>query len=142
MIAFTEFIWNKFKINVQKYPTLPSISFAIFRSQYQKHDNIPKITGATYNFIKQAYYGGFVDTYKVKADDVYSSDVNSLYPSVMKTKDMPIGRHYHFWGDRPVGLTDKEFFGFVKVKVTAPNMDKPILPFKHPSRGVIYPQGT
>ena len=62
--SFSQGIYGKFVINTLKYPTLPSIAFAIFRSNYMKHENIPKIGGAVYSDIKQGYYGGFVDISK------------------------------------------------------------------------------
>jgi hypothetical protein len=89
--AFTKEIYSRFEINILKYPTLPAIAFAIFRSQFMRIENIPIVGGAVYNDIRQSYYGGFVDVYKVYAKNVKSYDVNSLYPSSMKNFKLPVG---------------------------------------------------
>lgn len=143
MRAFTTIIWDRYKINVERYPTLPSLSFAIYRAHYLKNAKIPIITDAPYEFIKNAYFGGIVDTYIPKAAKVYSSDVNSLYPSRMQSQDMPVGRYLHFYGDSPYKFDSNKFFGFVRVKVYPPEMDKPLLPYRDPNSGsVIYLNGV
>ena len=123
--AFTKEIYSRFEINILKYPTLPAIAFAIFRSQFMRIENIPIVGGAVYNDIRQSYYGGFVDVYKVYAKNVKSYDVNSLYPSSMKNFKLPVGNPTWFEGD---SKNIKDLFGFVYTKVYAPNIHTPILP--------------
>lgn len=144
ILAFTEHIFDKYKINIQKLPTLPSVAFAIYRSKFLRDSNlVPIITGTIYSDIKHAYYGGFVDIYRPFARNVKSYDVNSLYPSAMSKYPMPVGIPQYFDGS-PKYIDD--LFGFVFVKVIAPlNLKTPILPVKIKRSGAsttIYPTGT
>jgi hypothetical protein len=118
-----------FKIDVTKYPTLPSVAFAIYRSNFMKEEKIPKILSKLHYTIKESYYGGIVDIYKPSGRSINSYDINSLYPSSMKKFPMPIGEPKHFSGN--VFEYEKNPFGFFKVKVSAPtNMKVPFLPTK------------
>jgi len=143
--TFTKEIYNRFKVDILNYPTLPSIAFAIYRLNYMPSDTIPIITGGVYNDIKKSYYGGFVDVYKVWAENVHGFDVNSLYPSSMEKFAIPVGKGKFFEGD--YSLWFKDIFGFVLVEVNAPkNLKRPILPHKiinsDGSQSTIYPVGT
>jgi hypothetical protein len=97
--AFAKEIHVKYEIDILKYPTLPSIAFAISRSNFMKFENIPILLGEVYEDIKLAYYGGFVDVYKPYAVNVRAYDANSLYPSSMRNYPMPIGKPTYFEGD-------------------------------------------
>jgi hypothetical protein len=126
---FSDEIYNKFKINISRYPTLTSIAFAIYRSIFMPKDTIPILLGGIYNDIKQAFYGGFVDVYKVSGENVNGYDVNSLYPSSMRNCAVPVGKPIFFTGDPLIKFS--QFFGFAYVEVQAPlDLKNPILPFK------------
>ena len=58
---FNSLIFNKFSLNVHKFPTLSSLAFGIFRIHYLKDHKIPQLGGKIYDFIKQSYTGGRVD---------------------------------------------------------------------------------
>lgn len=120
-------IFESFRINLHKYPSISSLAFAIFRSNYLNPEvKIPIITGLTYNFMKNGYTGGSVDVIIPKGEDVYRYDVSSLYPYVMKHFKMPVGEVRYFEGD-PRHNTDKPF-GVFEVEVEAPDHLKvPIL---------------
>jgi len=78
---FNILIFNKFNINVHNYPTLPSLSFAIFRTHYYNtntqlnkdilnkevnniiNDDIHMLSGSIMNDIKESYTGGSVDMF-------------------------------------------------------------------------------
>jgi hypothetical protein len=61
-----------------------------------------------------------------KDSKLYAYDVNSLYPSVMKDSDMPIGNPTFFKGD--IRLIDPKAFGFFYCNITAPNnLNEPII---------------
>ena len=98
IIKFNKFIYDKFKINVLNYPTLPSLTFAIFRSNYLRKIEklgyyVPLINGNMYNDLKNSYTGGATDMYipeNPKGTKVYANDVNSLYPTTMVDMKMPI----------------------------------------------------
>jgi DNA polymerase type B, organellar and viral len=104
LTEFNQLIFNKFKINISKYPpggTLSSLAFAIYRSHYLNKE-IHGLTGCTYFDIALGYKGGAVDMYiprNPKGTKIYAYDVNSLYPNVMKEYLYPIGSPTYFKGD-------------------------------------------
>jgi hypothetical protein len=135
-----------------KYPTLSSLAFAIFRSKFLKDDEIPIIQGELYQILKNSFTGGSVDVYKPRPEEnekVFRYDVNSLYPFVMKEKNMPIGNPIYFNGDilyvyDYLGL--ERPFGFFEVEIKAPdNMKIPLLQTKIQTKSgfrTIAPLGT
>jgi DNA polymerase type B, organellar and viral len=50
-------------LNIHHYLTLPSLAFAIFRSNFMKKENIPQLSGKIADDIRQGYTGGAVDMY-------------------------------------------------------------------------------
>ncbi len=154
---FSIVIWDLFHINITKYPTISSLAFAIFRTHFLKKDTIPMISGQIFKDIKESYTGGAVDMYipsnvnidnidklistpDSKQDLLYCYDVNSLYPSVMKYKEIPTGNLYYFEGNilqyKPNAL------GFFYVKVTAPDgLEHPIIQI-HENNTTMAPLGT
>ena len=55
-------IFRETRINAIKHPTLSSLSFAIYRSNFLKDwFERPKISGKIYNFIKEALQNFFGD---------------------------------------------------------------------------------
>jgi len=122
MIKFSEMIFNLFEIDINKYPTLSSLAFAIFRTKFMPENTIPQLSGQIANDIRGSYTGGAVDMYipkSPKGKKVYVYDVNSLYPYIMNSKLMPIGEPTHFYGD--VRKVDPNAFGFFYCKIKAPN---------------------
>ena len=77
-------MYDKYKINISKYPTISSIALSIYRMHFIKDYKIPILTGALYEFIAKGYTGGSVDVIKPYGKEVYHYDVNSLYPTSMK----------------------------------------------------------
>lgn len=76
---------------------------------------------------------------------VYHYDVNSLYPHVMKTCKYPTKYFAHFHGDitkmnEYVKLFN-DFVSFLRVRVKAPSITHPLLPFKL-NNTTIYAEGT
>jgi len=126
---FNQLIFNQFNINIVKYPTLPSLSFAIFRSHYNKEEKMHMISGQVYNDIKKSYTGGAVDMYIPKNPNgkkLYAYDVNSLYPYIMNNYKLPIGSPTYFEGD--IIKYDPDAFGFFNCKITCPdNLKHPII---------------
>jgi hypothetical protein len=122
-------IFNLFGINIHKYPTLPSLAFAIFRSNFMDENIIPQLSGKIASEIRSGYTGGAVDMYlpsNKKTTKIYAYDVNSLYPFVMKDNLMPIGVPSYFRGD--IRAVDSNAFGFFYCKITAPsNLNHPII---------------
>jgi hypothetical protein len=118
-----------FNKNIHNYPTLPSLAFAIFRSNFMSEENIPKLTGNINNDVRQGYTGGSTDMFIPYGKNIKCYDVNSLYPSQMINKDMPIGKIVKFIGDFSEIETNP--FGFFKVRVKSPdNILHPIIQIK------------
>lgn len=119
---FNNLIFDRFKLNINNYPTLPGLSFAIFRSQYLKKDSIHMLSGDIANDIRQGYTGGACDMYIPRPIDnrkIYGYDVNSLYPFVMSKYKLPIGSPTYFSGD--ITKMKQDVFGFFYCNITAPN---------------------
>jgi len=127
---FNQLIFNKFSLNFNNYPTLPSLSFAIFRSHYLKDDQIHMLSGKISENIRTSYTGGSVDMYIPKVINgftkIYGYDVNSLYAFIMSKFKMPVGAPTYFEGDI-LNKEDKPF-GFFYCKIIAPdNLKYPII---------------
>jgi hypothetical protein len=129
LFKFNELIFNLFSKNIHHYPTLPSLAFAIFRSNFMKEENIPQLTDKIAKDIRQGYTGGAVDMYipiSKPGVKIKCLDVNSLYPSQMESRLMPIGFPTYFKGD--ILKIDPNAFGFFYCKIIAPdNIKHPIL---------------
>jgi DNA polymerase type B, organellar and viral len=129
IIKFNNLIFGLFKINIHKYPTLPSLAFAIYRSNFMMDSIIPQLSGKIANAIRSSYTGGAVDMYvpkPPKGKKVYCYDVNALYPSQMKTNLMPVGTPIYFKGN--IRDFNKNAFGFFYCKIKAPDkLEHPIL---------------
>ena len=117
---FNRLIFEKFKLNINNYPTLSSLSFGIFLTQYLNKLNIPMLFRKTANNIRLSYTGGSTDIFipfNSNLELVYGYDINSLYPAVMKDKNFPIDKPTYFEGD--IRKYDAEAFGFFHCKVEA-----------------------
>ena len=142
---FNEEIQNLFNINIDKYPTTPSLAFGIFRQNFLGDNQIPIIDGNLYNDLVKAYYGGRCDMFvpfNNHDEKVYAYDVNSLYPFAMKEFKMPVGNINYFEGN--ILEIDKNPFGFFEVDIISPDINIPILPFKSFGKGhfsTIFPTG-
>lgn len=125
IIKFNNDIKELFDLDIKNIPTLSSLAFKIFRSNFMKSNIKINITNyEEYQDFKEAYRGGAVDVYKPYGKDLFYYDVNSLYPSVMKFKPYPVGDFKMFLGNRDLN----GIFGVVYCKVTAPNfLNVPIL---------------
>jgi len=80
------------------------------------------LTGQINKDIRISYTGGSTDMFipqNIDNELVYSYDINSLYPSVMKNKNFPIGKPTYFEGD--IRKYNNEAFGFFYCKVETPN---------------------
>ena len=125
---FNKEIFELFQLNITEYPTISSLSFAIYRSNYMVKGNIPISSLEVFKDISLSYKGGAVDVYKPYAEKVYVYDVNSLYPSEMEKNLFPVGKPVKF--DKAIYPYNniENVFGFVLAKVTCPDsINIPIL---------------
>jgi hypothetical protein len=129
IISFGIYIHNSFKLDINKYPTLPSLAFAIFRCHYLKDYKIPLLSGKIFSDVRKSYTGGATDMFKPYGETVFRYDVNSLYPSVMKEYPIPTGNITIFEGD--ITLIEPNAFGFFEVEITSPDeLNIPLLQTK------------
>jgi len=119
-------IFNLFSVNIHKYPTLPSLALGIFRTNFMKDKNIPKLSGKIAKDIRNGYTGGSCDMYIPKFDNINNPeikmkcfDVNALYPSQMHSQMMPVGTPKYFEGD--IRKIDPSAFGFFYCEIVAPD---------------------
>jgi hypothetical protein len=129
ILKFNNMIFNLFNLNIHKYPTLPSLAFSIYRSNFMMENIIPQLSGKIANDIRQSYTGGAVDMYIPQPPNgvkMFCYDVNALYPSQMSNMLMPVGNPSYFKGN--IRILDLEAFGFFYCKIIAPdNLKHPIL---------------
>jgi len=126
---FNNLIFDKYQLNIYKFPTLPSLAFGIYRAHYLKDYHIPLISGQIFNDISKSFTGGSTDMFKPFGSNLFSYDVNSLYPFVMHNFDMPVGKIKFFEGN--ILKINPKAFGFFECIITAPkNLKHPILQTK------------
>ena len=119
---FSNFYFDKFSINIVKYPTLASLGIAVFGGTYNEKYEIKMIKGILETFIRDSYFGGNVDLFVKEKDRFvehgFHYDVNSQFPNAMLNK-MPTGN--------PIFSTNTNldyYYGFVFAKITPPSVDK------------------
>lgn len=128
LTKFQSEIANLFRVSIKNVPTLPSLAFKIFRTNFMKDSKIAITSLEDYREISKGYRGGAVDVYKPEGENLFYYDVNSLYPYVMKEFDYPVGATSYFSGKKELD----NIFGIVYAKVKAPdNMNVPILLIKN-----------
>ena len=137
----TEF-YNKFNINAHSALTAPALSMKLFKTHFMPDNSIYQINGIIERNIRESYTGGAVDVYiphnkningpmlikdnKGKYKVLYYYDVNSLYPTAMAQRPMPIGQPIAFLGN--IRQMEPNAYGFFYCKITSPAyLDHPIL---------------
>lgn len=143
---FSNLIFDKWKVDITTTPTISSLAFKIFRSNYLKDNQlIPQISGDMFKFIKAAYLGGAVDTFKPfyyqKEDKevIYCYDYNSLYPSVMQQIPLPCGNISYFEGDI-LSIKDRPNGFFYCICETPKDIKHPIIQIRY-SNKTVAPRG-
>jgi len=99
------------------------------------------LTRSEDSFIREGYFGGATDYYKMYGENLYHYDVNSLYPYAM-LNIMPFEIEKYYSNLNNINIDN--LFGFFEVEITCPdNIKYPIIPYrdKFNSKGVIYPKG-
>lgn len=131
--------FERYKLNMTDFLTLPSLAKAIYTSNYYNEDHeIKVIKGVVESEIRSAYYGGMVQNLAPKEvitkGEAY--DMNSQYPNSM-LQDMPVGN--------PTFTDEKDLdklFGFTYGKVIPPR-DLKVLLIRDRQEGsgiAIYPR--
>lgn len=129
LTRFSKDIFNLEKIDITKLPTISSISFKVFRTNYLENSKLPIVKGNAHKDMRNAYYGGVVEVFKNEGTNLKYYDVTSLYPFAM-LNDMPTGEML-FTTDQNIN----NYFGIVFVEVDTTGLDPkyldyPLLPHK------------
>ena len=121
--------------------TLPSIALEIFRTKFLSQNTIFKLNAHQEEQIRKSYYGGGVDVYIPKGENLHVYDVNSLYPFVM-LNHMPAGRP-KFVTFRNKKSLDYQDFGFFVANITFNKQcQAPLLPTRLKNGITVFPKGN
>ncbi len=116
ILEFGKLIYLQFNVDISKTPTVSSLAFRIYRVKFlDQNNNISILNGLIYDFIYQSYYGGHVDAYIPKGENIKAYDVNSLYPTSMYRNTIPVGNPYYF--ERDLDYFNKVNFNYPTEKV-------------------------
>lgn len=143
MLKAQEIIWNQYKIDITDCLTVSSLAMRIFRTIYYDIQSFPihKPNRNMDTFIRRGYYGGHAEVYKPYGTNLYQYDINSLYPYVMKTFDLPSG--VPVWRDKLMNEPLTNLFGFIEAVVECPSsMNRPFLPYRKANGTLLFPTGT
>jgi hypothetical protein len=135
LTIFNKLVFEEFSVNPIRCITLPSLAMIIYTSNFMPKGKLFQLLGPVAEAIRESYTGGAVDVYKPSFKSqviagikqvLYYYDVNSLYPTVMANRAMPVGEPTYFEGNILKYMPDA--FGFFYCKITSPDYLKhPIL---------------
>lgn len=136
--------------------TAPSTSMKLYRRKYLGRGSCPKkiprlahykgctardtCPGCSHEWVRQAYYGGRTEVFRMSGENLHYYDINSSYVAAMR-ETMPAGDRIVETTYNPA-LYDR-YAGFVECTVEVPaDCDIPPLPFRADSGKLIFPAGT
>lgn len=142
MVRAQEIYFRQYKVDIENCMTLSSLAMKIYRMNYYDPNgfpiHIPSRNEDT--FIRRGYYGGHADVYKPHGDNLVHYDVNSLYPYIMKTFDMPGG--VPVWHGNLEGSELSNLYGFIEAYVVCPRtINRPFLPYRDHNNTLLFPTG-
>ncbi len=107
--------------------------------QEKKHykEGIVHLSEKDSEFIRESFRGGRSEVFRTRAHKGKSFDINSFYPSILRTA-MPTGSPTYFKGY--INIEDERYYMYVRANVSIPQMDIGVLPIKH-NNSIIYPIG-
>ena len=128
-----EIYHSKYNIDITTAYSTSNLSLKIFRTHFLKDKEILILKHSEDEFVRESYFGGATDYYKVYGRNLHYYYINSLYPYVM-TFPMPHKLEKIVAGS----LIDiNSFFGFIKCEVECPeDMLKPMLPVKYKNQTI------
>ena len=93
-------------------------------------------------FIRQTYKGGRVEVFKTYGKNLYYYDINSLYPSQMINKNMPIGKYIKVSKYTNIENYFNDFCGFGKFEIkSTPDLYIPFLSYRYDGK-LVFPNGS
>jgi hypothetical protein len=142
---YAKAVWDDYGVNVDKFLTLSSMAFYIWKTTLHKDVSINNLDYELDLFVRQSVFGGRCymakQYFESSGPDDYLVDIDviSLYPASMKDHWFPVGDHKVVEGKKLDFLKDafnknmthrmKEKFWIVKCDVEAPkNLVQPVLP--------------
>jgi hypothetical protein len=126
---FKDLVYENWQVNIEDYPTTPSLAFAIFRSHYLEDNTIPLTHDDVFKFIKTSFTGGSTEMYKPQGENIYVYDVNALYPSEMKKNEFPVGQIKQFHGD--ISIINPKYWIADVIAETKSDLHAPYLQIHH-----------
>lgn len=142
------------------YCTIGQMCHSYFLEHYLEKDMYPCLDVCEDKYIRRALYGGRTEVFQRKAPEgstIHYVDVNSLYPYVMESRDLPCGDPlWHFRRDDPTmfefmnsnlpiqtNVHDEDYFEDLKRKLNSGENGDEIYGFLevdvHCSLGGLYP---
>ncbi|KAM7460644.1 hypothetical protein LguiB_036035 [Lonicera macranthoides] len=142
MLKAQDLYYNQYKIDIENVLTVSSLAMRIFRMWYYDHNkwsiHIPSVNED--KFIRHGYYGGRSECFIPYGNDLYYYDVNSLYPYIMLSCDMPGGKPV--WEGNLENRELSELYGFIEAYVECPDtISRPFLPYRSKEGMLLYPTG-
>lgn len=123
---------NDYQIDITTILSTSTLSLKIFRKQFLNKNKIPILKQSEDRFIRNSYFGGATDYYKLYATNLKYYDVNSLYPYAM-CKPIP----HELLKIIKKEINIDKFFGFIKCEVICPeSVNRPILPVKYEGKTI------
>jgi hypothetical protein len=125
--------------------TAPSTAMKLLRRRYLKRPI--NRNEETHDFVREAYFGGRVEPFECKGENLSYFDVNSSYPASM-LHPMPGGMAIWWEHEPPPKRAMKERIGFCDVNVRIPQMHIPPLPVRGskenglPKGKLLFPTGN
>jgi len=116
---------QKYNVDIATIWSSSTLSLKIFRQNFLELP-IPTLNESIDYFVRDGYFGGATDHYKMYGEKLHHYDVNSLYPHVMR-KPLPF-LPLSFINDMS-NFNLNDFFGFCLAKIETPkNIKIPLLP--------------
>jgi DNA polymerase elongation subunit (family B) len=148
-ISLYELLQKYFNIVGKPKLTIASTAFNILMNTRYKGIELSKLlknflTINEEKFIRDSYKGGRTEVFKRISDNaLFHYDVNSLYPTVMKLREYPYGRHKKVLGhDNSIKLINSGRLGIIKCAIKSPDVMKyPYLAKRHNDK-LLFPLGV
>lgn len=131
--SFFSILWDRFKTRPRL--TLASTTMNVYRKQYLDR-NLRQLRRSIEDDVRNAYHGGRTEVFQRHYEgEIFAYDVNSLYPYIYSTKEMPIGR------PKSEYRHDENHESIVKVRaVVKDSVHVPIIPTKKRGK-LLFPTG-
>ena len=95
LTKFFKLVEQRFGLSINeivKVETLPQLAWKILFKFVDKNKFVNYYTKEEEDYLRNYYFGGRVEPFILKGEDLYYYDVNSLYPFVMANYEYPIGK--------------------------------------------------